>query len=105
MIGGSGFPGEFREQPTLSESTAGGVEPGSITFPICQKVIDRYLLVSESEILNAMRWAHRRGWTLEGAAGVAIAALMKERDHYREKIVVVVCCGGNVSPEGARQLS
>jgi len=69
---------DFPEQPTLSESTAGGVEPESITFELCQKVIDRSVLVSESEILDAMGWGHRRGWKVEGAAGVAIAAFFKE---------------------------
>src|SRR5271157_267673 len=69
---------DFPEQPTLSESTAGGVEPGSITFDLCQRIIDRCVLVSEAEILEAMRWAHQRGWKIEGAAGVAIAAFFKE---------------------------
>jgi threonine dehydratase len=48
----------FPEQPSLSESTAGGIEPGSITFDLCQKVIDQRVLVSEPEMLDAMRWAH-----------------------------------------------
>src|SRR5271157_1163813 len=60
----------FPEQPTLSESTAGGVEPESITLELCQRVIDRGVLVSELEILDAMRWAYQRGWKIEGAAGV-----------------------------------
>lgn len=46
---------EVEEQETLSDGTAGGVEPGAITFPVCQQVIDRYELVSEQEIRDAMR--------------------------------------------------
>ncbi len=34
--------------PTLSDGTAGAVEPGSITFPICQAVIDRTVTVSRA---------------------------------------------------------
>jgi threonine dehydratase len=90
---------DFPEQPTLSESTAGGVEPGSITFELCQRVIDRCVLVSESEIMEAMRWAHQRGWLVEGAAGVAIAALFKDASRQRGKGVVIVSCGGNTSAE------
>ena len=29
------------ERPTLSESTAGGLEPGSVTLDVCRHVIDR----------------------------------------------------------------
>jgi len=90
---------EFSEQPTLSESTAGGVEPGSITFDLCQRVIDRSLLVSESEVLEAMRWARQRGWMIEGAAGVAIAALFKDASRQRDKTVVAISCGGNASEQ------
>jgi threonine dehydratase len=90
---------DFPEQPTASESTAGGVEPGSITFELCQRVIDRSVLVSEAEILEAMRWAHNRGWMVEGAAGVAIAAFFKDSSRQRGKTAVIVSCGGNTSPE------
>ena len=96
---------EFPEQSTLSESTAGGVEPGSITFSLCQKVVHRHVRVSETEILEAMRWAQTRAWTLEGAAGVAIAACSKDAPRNAHKSVVIICCGGNLSPEVARQLS
>ncbi|MGZ8370672.1 MAG: pyridoxal-phosphate dependent enzyme, partial [Caulobacteraceae bacterium] len=38
---------------TLSDGTAGGVEAGSVTFPICQAVVDRWIDVSEDEIAEA----------------------------------------------------
>ena len=95
---------EFPEQPTVSESTAGGVEPGSVTFGLCQKVVDQSVLVSEQEILDAMRWAHRRGWKIEGAAGVAIAAFFKEKLQYDGKTVAIISCGGNTSPEVLKRL-
>lgn len=95
---------EFPEGPTLSESTAGGIEPGSITFDLSQRVIDRCVLVSESEILSAMRWARNKGWIVEGAAGAAIAAFAKNASCHQGKTVVVVSCGGNLSPEVAKRL-
>jgi threonine dehydratase len=89
---------DIPEQPTLSESTAGGLEPGSVTLDICAHVIDRSVLVSEDEILGAMRKVRAlRGWVIEGAAAVAVAAFMKEAQHYRGKRAAVVICGGNVS--------
>src|SRR5208283_4276676 len=90
---------DFPEQPTVSESTTGCVEPGSITFELCKSVIDRSVLVAESEILDAMRWAHQRGWMIEGAAGVAVAAFFKETSQQQGKTAVIVSCGANTSPE------
>jgi threonine dehydratase len=91
---------DVAEQPTLSESTAGGLETGSITLEICANVIDRSVLVAEDEILAAMKKVRAMfGWTIEGAAGVAVAAFLKETERYRRKKVVVVICGGNLSPQ------
>lgn len=90
---------EVAEGPTLSESTAGGVEEGAITFDLARRVIDRSVLVTEDEILAAMRLLEaREGWVVEGAAGVALAAFLKSRDHVPEGHVAIVLCGGNVSP-------
>ena len=95
---------EYPERYTLSESTAGGVERGSITFELAQRAIHRSLLVSEDAILEAMRWAHDRGWTIEGAAGVALAALFQDAARYEGKNVVVIFCGGNLSPDVRHRL-
>jgi threonine dehydratase len=89
---------EVAEQPTLSESTAGGLEPGSVTLEICSQVIDSSVLVSEAEILDAMRRVRAlKGWVIEGAAAVAVAAFLKNAEHYKRKKVAVVICGANVS--------
>jgi threonine dehydratase len=95
---------EFPEQPTLSESTAGGVEPGSITFELCQRVIDNRVLVSETEILEAMRWAYGRDWKIEGAAAVAIAAFFQQAPRHHNQTVAIISCGGNTSPEVLAQM-
>lgn len=93
------------EDYTLSESTAGGLEPGSVTLEVCRDVIDRFVLVSEGEILTAIRRVRdAKGWIMEGAAGVAVAALQKETSRYAGKTVVVVICGGNLSPEALRRV-
>lgn len=90
---------DFPESYTLSESTAGGVEPGSITFELARAAMHRGVLVSENAILDAMKWARERDWTIEGAAGVALAAYFQEASRYEGKTVVVLFCGGNLSPE------
>ncbi len=85
-------------RPTLSGATAGGVEPGSITFDLCREVIDHSVLVGEAEIARAMRdiiGTHHM--LIEGAAGVAVAGFQKLADSYRDKTVAIVLCGANVS--------
>lgn len=87
------------EQPTYSTSTAGGVEPGAITFEICRQVIDRTVLVSEAEILAAARRIRREdSQHVEGAAGVAVAAFLKTAEDYAGQAVVLVLCGANADP-------
>ncbi|CAI1112650.1 L-threonine dehydratase catabolic TdcB [Serratia liquefaciens] len=89
------FPVE--EQDTLSDCTAGGVEPDAITFPLCQQLIDRKVLVSETEIKQAMRQiAVSDRWIIEGAAGVALAAAIKLAPEFQGKKVAVVLCGKNI---------
>jgi threonine dehydratase len=89
---------EFPEEPTISESTAGGVEEGSITFPLCQQLIDDHVLVSESEIREAMRLIFdKEHWVIEGSAGVAVAAYLKERERFAGRNIVIVLCGRNIA--------
>jgi threonine dehydratase len=90
---------EYPETYTLSESTAGGVEPGSITFELASVVMHRGVLVSEGAILDAMKWARNHDWVIEGSAGVALAAFFQEAERYEGKSVAIVFCGGNLSPE------
>jgi threonine dehydratase len=94
------------EQPTLSESTSGGLEPGAVTLDVCRNTIDRSVMVSEDEILSAMRLIlETEHWVVEGAAGVAVAAFRKEAHRYAGKNVVIVLCGRNLSPGVLRRLA
>ncbi|WP_432853423.1 threonine/serine dehydratase [Amycolatopsis sp. CA-161197] len=91
---------ETPEFPTLSDGSAGAVEPGSVTFPICQEVIDETVTVTEPEIARAMRKiADGERWIVEGAAGVAVAGLIRTAEQYRGQKVAVVLCGRNVALE------
>ncbi|MGE5322105.1 MAG: threonine/serine dehydratase [Actinomycetota bacterium] len=96
---------EVQEHPTVSESTAGGLEPESLTLEVCRRVIDRSVLASEAQILSAMRLVRdKKGWLMEGAAGVALAAFLKERERYQGKTVAVIICGRNLSDKVREEL-
>ena len=86
--------------PTISDGTAGGIEEGSITFPICQKYVDSYHLLEESEILNALGILLKYHQVMaEGAAGLSVAGLIKNKEHYKKKNVVLIICGNKMSLE------
>jgi threonine dehydratase len=88
------------EQPTWSTSTAGGVEPGAITLELGRRVIDRQVLVTEDQIVEAARRLRREdGEPVEGAAAVAVAAFLKTAGDYAGKTVALLLCGGNAEPE------
>jgi threonine dehydratase len=86
------------EYPTLSDATAGAVEVGSVTFPICREVIDETLTVTEAEIASAMRLiAQGDRWIVEGAAGVAVAGLIRTAAAWKGRKVAAVLCGRNIA--------
>lgn len=86
------------EKPTLSDGTAGGLEPGAMTFSLCQQLIDGKVLASEREIAQAMGLlAETERWIVEGAAALALAGLLKEAGRYRGKPVAAVLCGRNIT--------
>jgi threonine dehydratase len=86
------------ETATLSDGTAGAVEPGSITLPICRAVIDQTVTVSEQEISLAMREiAETERWMVEGSAGVAVAGMIKLSAMYRKCRIASVLCGRNIA--------
>jgi threonine dehydratase len=91
---------DIPSDPTLSDGTAGGIEAGSITFALCRDLVDEYVLVSEAEIAAAMRmYIAAESEKIEGAAGVALAALLARKDAVQGLKVAVIVCGGNVSQQ------
>lgn len=84
--------------PTLSDGTAGGLEPGSITFPICQQLVDDYLLFTEEDIKQAMLWLMEKHYHMvEGAAALPVAAVLKHPERFQGKKVALILCGRKIS--------
>jgi threonine dehydratase len=91
--------------PTLSDGTAGGVEPGAITFDLCRELVDEYVTVTEDEIADALRsYVRAHHMLIEGAAAVAIASYIKMRDRFAGKSVVIVICGANISLDALKEI-
>jgi len=89
---------------TLSDGTAGKVQQGAITIPLCKALVDEWPLVTEDEIAQAMRdYITQENQLIEGAAGVAIAGLLKAAaarpEDLRGKTIVVIICGARIDPD------
>jgi threonine dehydratase len=93
------------QQDTLSDGSAGGCEPGAVTFDLCRELVDDFILVSEEEIAEAIRWmAGKHHKIIEGAAGVALGAFMKQAERFEGKKVAIVICGANIATATLKKL-
>ena len=89
---------------TLSDATAGGVEPGAITFETCQQVVDHSILVGEADIAAAVRdVVETHHMLIEGAAGVAVAGYRALASEFEGVPTAVVLCGANISKRALMQ--
>jgi threonine dehydratase len=64
---------------------------------LCRTLVDEYIDVTEAEIKHAMRlFIETHHMLIEGAAGVAVAALLQAKERFAAKTVAVIICGANI---------
>ena len=89
------------------DTMAGGVEGGigALTFGVLAHRVDRVALVSEGEILGAVRWmVEHHQYLIEPTAAVTVAACITGRVGKLNDPAVVVISGRNVSAVAARKI-
>lgn len=92
-------------QPTLSDGTAGGMEPGSITFNLCQKYVDEWTLLTENEIaFEIINMLRTNQLLIEGAAALPLAYLRKYAHRYENKKIGLVITGKRISFDKLKKL-
>jgi threonine dehydratase len=85
-------------RPTFSDGTAGGIEPGAITFELCRDLVDEWVTVPEEAIAKAVAaMIDDHHQLVEGAAGVALAAAANYAEQHPGSTVVAVSCGANIT--------
>jgi len=85
---------------TVAEGLHGGIEQGSVTFPICQKLVDDWIDVREATIVDALRlMLLRQHEVIEGSGAVGVAALMENPKRFKNKSVGLVISGGNIDED------
>lgn len=91
---------EMELKESIAEGLHGGIEEGSITFDICRRLVDEFILVEEGSIREAIRTlACQQRQVAEGAGAAGVAAILENRDRFRGRKVGVVVSGGNIEGE------
>jgi threonine dehydratase len=88
------------EKNETTDTIADGLKTnlGDVNFPIIKELVHQVLLVSEEEIVEAMRWIwERMKIIIEPSSAVAVAALIRYKDQFKGKRVGVIITGGNVN--------
>ncbi|MGN7515210.1 MAG: pyridoxal-phosphate dependent enzyme [Allomuricauda sp.] len=87
------------ETNTTTNTIADGLKTqlGDKNFPIIQKHVDDIIRVTEEEIISAMRliW-ERLKIVCEPSSAVALAAVLKKKNKFKDKKIGIVISGGNV---------
>ena len=74
-------------------------QPGALTFPIVQRLVERVMTVSDQEVKEAMRFLLLRMKLLvEPTGAVPVALLLSGRLDLRGQRVGVILSGGNADP-------
>lgn len=96
---------EMKSEETLSDGTAGGIEPGAITFDLCKKYVDDYFLLTEEEIKEAIYLIlEKHHKVIEGASALPVAALLKERKRFKNQNITLIISGSNISIEKLKEI-
>jgi threonine dehydratase len=79
--------------------------PAALTFDIIRNGVDEIVLVSDSEIIRAIRLLWRTTHNLvEGAGAVATAATIKLRERLEGQNVVNVLTGANLDTDSVKKI-
>lgn len=91
------------EHPSLADGLSGRIDPQSITIPILKRYLDDFMLVSEIEIQETIRYAWERyQQVIEGSAAAALALALKDPQPHEPFMVIIT--GGNIQRETHRTI-
>jgi threonine dehydratase len=86
--------------PMRGDTLAEGIAvkaPGRITQAIVRELVDDIILVSEQEIERAVSLLINIEKTVvEGAGAAGLAAVLKEPGRFKDRVLGLVLCGGNI---------
>ncbi len=69
----------------------------SITLELCQRYVEEIMLLSETEIEQAIRLLfEQHRLVTEGSAALSIGGIIKRKEQFKGKKVVAVVCGRSI---------
>jgi threonine dehydratase len=90
---------------TIADGLSGNIDPDSPTFEMVRSLVDRVVVVDEHEVIAAMRGAVlNERLIIEGATGVAVAAVETGRAAVRGCRVAVVISGANIDSATLKEI-
>jgi threonine dehydratase len=94
-------------EPSQSNSVADGLltSLGDKTFPVIKDLVKEVIVVSDTEIVGSMRllW-ERLKIIVEPSCAVPLAAVLRNKEQFKDKKVGIILSGGNVDIQRAFKL-
>jgi threonine dehydratase len=91
---------ELETSPTLAETCAGNMDLDTITLEVCQRYVKEIVLLTETEIEEAIRLLfEQHRLVVEGSGALSVGGLLKRKEQFKGKKVVAVLCGRNIDLE------
>lgn len=99
--GDSSMAESWREGRIIEKSGIDTIADGiGIRIPISEVLEDMRGTVDDETIIKAMKLLHRQlGLVVEPSGAVGLAAILSEPARFKDKLVAIVICGGNLTIE------
>ncbi len=86
--------------PMRGDTLAEGIavkSPGTVTAPLCERLVDDIVLVSEAQLERAVSlFIGIEKTVVEGAGAAGLAAIIAEPERFKGRKVGLILCGGNI---------
>ncbi len=96
---------EIEAGTSLADGLGGNPDPETITFALIQRLVDRIVTVSETDLAaSIVGLVEAEHVIAEGAGAAATAAIVSQRIDVRDRRVAVIVSGGNIDRARLRSL-
>ena len=96
---------EIDVRPTLADGLAGNLDPDTVTFDIVRRLVSQVVVVSEADLVDAIKGVLREERLVaEGAGAAGVAAVLAGRIRGTARRIAVVLSGANIDVEKLKRL-
>lgn len=103
---------EVKDEETISDGTAGGIDKDSITFDLCRDYVSEWELIDDDEIKKDLKeFVENEQHIIEGSAAITISAVKRRvlnvylnDEDLKDKNFLLVFCGRNIGIEKLKKV-